>query len=61
MQPKKIKTINREVFKSVAEIIDYLCTLNGFDDWWYNLDDETENEIETKLRKIISKRFVNGK
>jgi len=53
--------INREVFKSVGEIIDYLCTLNGFDDWWYNLDDETENEIETKLRKIISDRFVNGK
>lgn len=48
---------NREALKCVSEIIDYLCTLNDFDDWWYNLDDEVEEEIETKLREIVKKRF----
>lgn len=48
---------NREALKCVSEMIDYLCTLNGFDDWWYNLDDEVEEEIETKLREIVKKRL----
>jgi|DEB0MinimDraft_6_1074348.scaffolds.fasta_scaffold61134_3 hypothetical protein len=49
---------NREVLKCVSEMIDYLCTLNGFDDWWYILDDEVEEEIETKLREIV-KKYIN--
>ena len=49
---------NREALKCVSEIIDYLCTLNGFDDWWYNLDDGVEEEIETKLREIV-KDYIN--
>ena len=38
-----------EVKKCVGEIIDTLCDRGGFDDWWYNLDDEvelTEDELE---------------
>ena len=29
----------------------------GFDDWWYNLDDEVEKEITDKLEEIVKRRF----
>ena len=47
----------REIKKCVGEIIDELCNRNGFDDWWYNLDDEVEKEITDKLEEIVEKRF----
>ena len=46
-----------EVKKCVAEIIDTLCDRGGFDDWWYNLDDEVEKEITDKLEEIVKRRF----
>ena len=47
----------REIKNCVGEIIDELCNRNGFDDWWYNLDDEVEKEITDKLEEIVEKRF----
>lgn len=46
-----------DIKKCVGEIIDSLCDRNGFDDWWYNLDDETENEIILEIESIIKKRL----
>jgi hypothetical protein len=46
-----------EIKKCVLEIIDSLCDRNGFDDWWYNLDDDIEKEITTELESIIERRL----
>jgi len=50
-----------EIKKCVLEIIDSLCDRNGFDDWWYNLDDEIENEITKELESIIKRRLNKNK
>ena len=50
--------MNKKEIKICAlEIIDSLCDRGGFDDWWYNLDDEIETEIISELESIIEKRF----
>ena len=49
--------MDREIKKCVGEIIDSLCDRNGFDDWWYNLDDEVEAEIISSLEEIVKKRI----
>lgn len=50
--------MNKKEIKICAlEIIDSLCDIGGFDDWWYNLDDEIETEIISELENIIEKRF----
>jgi hypothetical protein len=46
-----------EIKKCVLEIIDSLCDRSGFDDWWYNLDDDIEEEIITELESIIERRL----
>ncbi len=51
--------IDRQIKKCVAEILDSLCDRNGFDDWWYNLDNDTELEIEKELEEIIKRRLIN--
>ena len=50
-----------EIKKCVGEIIDTLCDRGGFDDWWYNLDDDTEKEIEKELESIIERRLNQNK
>jgi hypothetical protein len=48
----------REIKKCVLEILDALYVRNdGFDDWWYNLDDDIEEEIITELESIIERRL----
>jgi hypothetical protein len=47
----------REIKKCVLEIIDSLGDRKGFDDWWYNLDDDIEKEIVTELESIIERRL----
>ena len=50
--------MNKKEIKICAlEIIDSLCDRGGFDDWWYNLDDDIETEIISELENIIEKRF----
>ena len=49
--------MSREIKKCVLEIFDALCDRSGFDDWWYNLDDEVEKEITDKLEEIVKRRF----
>jgi hypothetical protein len=49
--------INREIKKCVLEIFDGLCDRSGFDDWWYNLDDDTQEEIESSIEEIIKRRL----
>jgi hypothetical protein len=34
-----------------------LCDRNGFDDWWYNLGDDIEEEITAELESIIENRL----
>jgi len=48
----------QEIKKCVGEIIDELCDRNGFDDWWYNLDDEVEKEITDKLEEIVERLII---
>lgn len=50
-----------EIKKCALEIIDSLCDRNGFDDWWYNLDDDIEKEITSELEYIIEKRLNQNK
>lgn len=50
-------TDKRDIKKCVSEIIDALCNRNGFDDWWYNLDSNIEEDIEVELFYIIYKRL----
>jgi len=47
---------NREIKKTVAEIFDALCDRSGFDDWWYNLEDDIKKEVEDMVFQIIKKR-----
>ena len=35
-------------------ILSNLLDRSGFDDWWYNLDFETQSEIQQGLEKIIT-------
>jgi len=57
----KSKMSKLEIKKCVLEIIDSLCDRNGFDDLWYNLDDDIENEITTELESIIERRLNKDK
>jgi hypothetical protein len=50
-------SMNIEIKKCVLEIFDVLCDRSGFDDWWYNLDDETTEEIESSIEEIIKRRL----
>jgi hypothetical protein len=50
----------RDIKKCVSEIIDSLCDRNGFDDWWYNLEDSIEKEIEMELEEIIKRRTIKS-
>ena len=50
-----------EIKKCALEIIDSLCNRNGFDDWWYNLDDDIEKEITSELESIIERRLNQNK
>ena len=46
-----------EIKKCVLEIIDSLCDRSGFDNWWYNLDDDVESKIIAELESIIENRL----
>lgn len=55
---KKIKSMDkREIKKCVYKILDAFCNRAGFDDWWYDLGEEIEQEIIKELEDIISKRI----
>ena len=47
----------REIKKCVLEIIDSLYNRSGFDDWWYNIGDDIEEEIKNELFEIIDRRL----
>ena len=47
----------REIKKTVLELLDCLCSRAGFDDWYYNLDENTSDEIERELYSLISRRI----
>ena len=47
----------REIKKCVLEILDSLYGRSGFNDWWDNLDGNTEEEITLELEKIIERRL----
>jgi hypothetical protein len=46
-----------KIKKCVSEILDSLCRRNGFDDWWYSLDGDIEQEIELELESIVERRL----
>jgi hypothetical protein len=53
--------MDKEIKKTTLQIIDMLCDRNGFDHWWYSLDDDIENEIISEIEKIIQNRLVSKK
>jgi hypothetical protein len=58
---KKSLIMDKEIKKTSQEIIDMLCDRKGFDNWWYSLDDDIENEIISEIEKIIQNRLVSKK
>ena len=51
----------RDIKKCVLEIIDYLGSRNGFDNWWLQIEDNEESEITKKLEDIIERRLNQNK
>jgi len=51
----------RDIKKCVLEIIDYLGSRNGFDNWWLQVEDDEEIEITKKLEDIIERRLNQNK
>ena len=49
--------MSREIKKCTLEILDSLCDRSGFDDWWYNLDDDRQEEIGSSIEEIIKRRL----
>lgn len=49
--------MNKQVKKCALEILDLFCDRSGFDDWWYNLDDDTQEEIKSSIEEIIKRRL----
>jgi hypothetical protein len=49
-----------KIKKTVFEIIDTLCGRNGFDNWWYNLDDEIQEKITKEIEEIIKRRLIKN-
>jgi hypothetical protein len=47
----------REIKKMVLELMDCLCSRAGFDDWYYDLDDDTQEEIDRELYSLIKRRI----
>jgi hypothetical protein len=41
--------------KLVQSIIENLCDRGGFDEWWYNIDDDIKREIRVEMRQTIEK------
>ena len=36
------------------KIIDYLCGRGGFDDWWHNIDEDTQEEMIVDIAQVIN-------
>ena len=36
-----------------GKIIGMLMDRSGFDDWWFNIDEETQQEIKNDIDKIV--------
>ena len=49
--------MNKEIKKCVLEILDVLYDKPGFDYWWHNLGEESEEEITAELEQIVKRRF----
>lgn len=47
----------RQIKKCVAEILDSLCDMGGFDDWYFNLGEDIQEEIERDLFDIVNRRI----
>jgi hypothetical protein len=58
---KRNKMSKRDIKKCVLEIIDYLGSRNGFDNWWLQVENNEESEITKKLEDIIEKRLNQNK
>lgn len=47
----------KEIKKCVIEILDSLCDRGGFDDWYFNLSEDIQEEIERDLFGIVNRRI----
>ena len=47
---------NLEIKKTVLELLDNLCDRSGFDDWYFNLGEDIQTEIERELFETINRR-----
>jgi hypothetical protein len=43
----------------IEKIIDELNSRSGFDDWWYNIDEDTQEEITETLVNILPIHVVS--
>ena len=46
----------------IDEIINNLCDRSGFDDWWWNIGEDIQDEIKEEMLNIIkSKKYLENK
>jgi hypothetical protein len=46
----------------IDEIINNLCDRSGFDDWWWNIGEDIQDEIKEEMLNIIkSKKYLESK
>lgn len=36
------------------KVIDYLCSRGGFDDWWHNIEKDTQEGIIVDIAEVIN-------
>lgn len=61
---RKLKTPSPARQKSdelAQKVIDFLYGRSGFDDWYHNIDSDSQNEILTGIARIIDGRSIDGK
>lgn len=54
---------DRKILESknkVDKVIDSLMSRGGFDDWWHNIDEETQSEIRVEIESIINEQADNN-
>ena len=40
--------------ETIKNLLNVLIDRNGFDNWWYNIDEETQEEIMEELEMVLN-------
>lgn len=54
----KLINVEHKILKKTSlEILDLLCEVEGFEDWYYQLSDKVGNKIEKDILTILKRRI----